>query len=177
MNKILVVVMAYPDNNGYVGLMYVHSRNLFYKKNGYSVTVLNFKAQEDYVYDGINVITYNTYCNYSGCYNICILHAANIRKHYIFLKKYGNRFEHLIFFFHGHEVLKINEVYSKPYNYIRNNKIKEKGQDLYDTFKLNIWRKYFERNYKKIHFVFVSNWMYENFLKYVKLDKKHLNGR
>ena len=69
--------------------------------------------------DGIKVISLKSYKNDNTKYDVLVLHAANIRNHYKFLKKYGQKFSRLLFFFHGHEVLKINEVYPKPYDYVR----------------------------------------------------------
>ena len=39
--SVLVLAGTYPDNEGHVGLMYVHTRNIYYVKNGLDVTVLN----------------------------------------------------------------------------------------------------------------------------------------
>ena len=113
--KLLVAVVDYPDNNGKVSLMYVHTRNVYYAKKGIDVTVLNFSTKKDYVFDGISVISLNTYESTVNSYDILLCHAANLRNHYRFLKKYEKKFKKIVFFYHGHEVLKINKVYSKPY--------------------------------------------------------------
>ena len=60
--NLLVAVADYPDNNGNVKLMYVHTRNIYYKKTGIDVTVLNFAAKNCYNYEiemdgGINEAT------------------------------------------------------------------------------------------------------------------------
>lgn len=111
MKKILVLVQDYPNNNGGVALMYVHVRNKYYIQHNIDVTVLNFSSVDDYVIDNIRVITENTYKEKNIKYDLVVSHAANIKNHYRFLKKYDNRFEHMIFFFHGHEVVMLNEVY------------------------------------------------------------------
>ena len=169
LKKILVAVENYPNNNGGVALMYVHTRNKAYATDGIDVTVLNFQAAESYVYDGIPVVTVSDYKSDKKKYDILVCHAANIRHHYLFLKKHGDDFERFIFFFHGHEVLKINKTYSKPYPYVRSSKIKLWLQDCYDDFKLSVWRKYYPKQKGKSTFVFVSNWMLDEFLKWTKI--------
>lgn len=169
MKKLLIVVEDYPDNNGKVTLMYVHTRNKSYKEFGFDVSVLSFRADKKYVIDNIPVITLDDYEKQKEEYDILICHAPNIRHHYHFLKKYGNNFPKFVFFFHGHEVLKINKTYSKPYPYVRNSKIKSWLQDCYDDFKLSVWRKYYPSVKDKSKFVFVSNWMLDEFLKWTKI--------
>lgn len=169
MKNILIAVEDYPNNDGGVALMYVHTRNKAYSENGLGVTVLNFQAKENYIYDGIRVITKETYLCSDGKYDILVCHAANIKHHYSFLKSNGNKFPRFVFFFHGHEVLKINQTYSKPYPYIRNSVVKSWIQDCYDDFKLDLWRKYFISVKEKSTFVFVSQWMLEEFLKWTKI--------
>lgn len=169
MRKILVVVEDYPDNHGNVTLMYVHTRNKYYMEHGFDVSVLNFRADKQYIIDNILVITLNDYEKQKEGYDILVCHAPNIRNHYRFLKKHGGDFSKFVFFFHGHEVLKINETYSKPYTYVRNSKIKTWMQDRYDDFKLSIWRRYYPRVKNKSTFVFVSRWMLDEFLKWTKI--------
>lgn len=159
MKKVLVLVAAYPTNDGGVSLAYVHTRNLEYVKNGIDVTVLNFSSKIDYIKDGIPVISFETFKKDKNDYGLLILHAANLRNHYRFLKKYDNRFNQLLFFYHGHEVMKINKQYSKPYDYVKHNKLRKKAEDVYDEFKLLIWKKYLRKNLYKCHFIYVSKWM------------------
>lgn len=175
--KILIAVADYPDNHGKVTLMYVHTRNVYYKKAGIDVTVLNFAAKEDYAYDGVDIITLNSFKKCKKSFDILLCHAANIRNHYLFLKKYGNCFKNFIFFYHGHEVLKCNKVYSRPYSYVRKNILNDIKQDLYDDFKLFVWRRYLPKIAYKSYFVFVSNWMKDEFFKWTKIKEKSLEGR
>ena len=175
MKKVLVLVQNYPDNSGGISLMYVHVRNKYYVKHGISVTVLSFTAKNDYNIDNIRVITEKTYKNENKRYDIAILHAANIKNHYRFLNKYEKEFRRLIFFFHGHEVLKINETYSKAFFYIKNRSLlKRIFQNIYDTLKLSIWHYYLSKVAYKSDYVFVSNTFYKEFKKYVGLSKKEL---
>ncbi len=177
MKKILVLVGDYPNNNGGVALMYVHVRNKYYVQHGIDVTVLNFRTDADYLIDGINVISKESYEKKNIKYDVAVLHAANIRNHYFFLKKYGDRFGNLIFFFHGHEVLKINEVYPEPYDYMKKNRwVQYFAQNCYDRLKLTIWHFYFKKVAYRTDFIFVSNWLYKEFQKYVKLSDVDLKG-
>lgn len=177
MKKVLVLVADYPNNNGGGALMFAHVRNKYYIQHDIDVTVLNFASKENYSIDRINVITLEFYRNSDQQYDILISHAANIRNHYRFLKKYGNRFERMMFFFHGHEVLKINEVYPEPYDYMKNGGlIKKSFQNLYDKFKLSVWHRYFKRIAYKSDFIFVSNWLYKKFVEYVKLTDQDLDN-
>ena len=177
MKKLLVLVQAYPDNEGKVTLMYVHTRNLGYVENGYDVTVLNFSAQKPYIIDGIPVITLKEYEADNNHYDVLVLHAANIRNHYRFLKKYGDKFEKFLFFYHGHEVLKINRDYSKPYFYVKKNFFKKIAQNVYDEIKLSVWKRYIPQITYKSYFVFVSKWMYDKFLENTRIDSRVLEGK
>lgn len=175
MKNVLVLVQDYPNNEGCVALMYVHVRNRYYIQHGINVTVLNFTTPKNYCIDGIKVITEETYLKENNKYEIVISHAANIKNHYRFLKKYGNNFERMFFFFHGHEVLMINDVYPKPYDFV--GKDSRRGiiiQNIYDKAKLLIWHKYFKKIAYKAEFVFVSKSLYAEFQKYVKLTTMDL---
>lgn len=175
--KILILVEDYPRQCGGISLMYIHTRNLYYQKHGIEVEVLNFRADQNYIYENIPVITLEHYKQYRPNYDLLIIHAANLKHHYLFLKKYGKGFERFLFFYHGHEVLKINQVYSKPYPYIQRNRVKEKLQDLYDDFKLYIWRRYLPKIRFKSEFVFVSQWMKDEFFKWTRIDERQMNER
>lgn len=177
MKKVLVLVQDYPNNDGGVALMYVHVRNKYYVQHDIDVTVLNFSTNENYKIDGISVLCESSYINSDIQYDVIISHAANIRNHYRFLRKHENKFKHMIFFFHGHEVLKINEVYPKPYEYVKKDSwIRTIAQNCYDNFKLSVWHKYYKKIAYKSDFIFVSNWLYSKFEKYVGLSGKDLEG-
>lgn len=168
--KVLVLATNYPDLEGNIALFYIHTRCKYYVENNIDVEVINFSASKKYVIDGVKVITLQDYINsQQKSYDILISHAPNLRQHYKFLKKYGANFEKHIFFFHGHEVLKINKVYSKPYKYMRSKN--RFLQDIYDSFKLKVWHHYFLKNNDKSYYVFVSNWMKKEFLKWTKIDE------
>lgn len=177
--KCLVVVENYPNLKGGISLAYVRTRNIYYKKNGVELDVLNFSTKESYVLDGINVYSLRDYIRVSQekSWDILICHAPNIRHHYVFLKRYGNRFERILFFFHGHEVLKRTKVYSAPYPYVKQNYLNNKIKDLYDEFKFCVWRAYIKHNYQKLYCIFVSNWMRDEFLRWIKPNPIYLEGR
>ena len=177
MEGVLVLVANYPDDNGKIAMKYVHIRNLYYKKNGIKVTVLNFNAKNDYEYEGIKVISLKTYYRNRQTYknSILILHAANIRNHFLFLIKNGTNFERFIFFYHGHEVLKTKDTYPEPYYYIHQKGRLYKGLvNVYDNIKLFIWKRYLPSIVEKSDFIFVSKWMLDKFVKYTNLSKEKL---
>lgn len=177
MKKILVLVQDYPNNNGGVALMYVHVRNKYYIQHDIEVTVLNFNTRENYIIDGIRVITEETYKSENNKYEVVVSHAANIKNHYRFLNKNSNDFDRMIFFFHGHEIVMINEVYPKPYDYMKKDSwIRVKLQNIYDRFKLSLWHYYLKKVAYKSDFIFVSNWLHNEFQKYVKLTDSDLKG-
>lgn len=178
MKKVLVLVADYPDNMGKVKLMYVHTRNLYYVRNQIDVTVLNFASHiDEYTLDDIRVISLNQYKKENNNYDILILHAANLRNHYVFLKKYGKRFERFIFFYHGHEVMKINKDYCKQYDFVKKKHIHNILQNVYDSVKLFIWRIYLPKVLFKSNFVFVSRWMLDIFLKNVRINPLKIESK
>ena len=130
--KVLVLTAFYPIPNGTHERMFVHVRNLYYKKCGIDVRVLNFNAKNDYEIDGIPVITLEHFkaSSQSSHFDVVISHSANVRSHYFFLKKYENIFDRLIFFFHGHEVLYLTKDYPEPYPYEKSSKWHRKKEDL-----------------------------------------------
>lgn len=168
--KALILCSDYPNNQGGKSLAYVHTRNMYYKEFGIDVTVLNFNTMKKYDIDGIQVISLKDYLEKKDFFDVLICHAANIRNHYRFLKRYQTNFKHVFFFFHGHEVLKVNQVYSKPFPFVKQNYVKDSLRDLYDTYKLHVWGKYFALKPKNIELVFVSEWMKKEFLKWTKIS-------
>lgn len=167
--SILVTVADYPDGHGKLAEMYVHTRNQYYAEHGIDVTVLNFRAGNNYVLDGIPVITLRQYERERRRYDVLLCHAANLRNHYRFLLKHGKEFPKFIFFYHGHEVLKTTRVYPQSYSFVKRSGIKESAQNMYDAFKLFVWRHYLPNVLSKSTLVFVSWWMLDEFLKWTKI--------
>lgn len=176
--KLLVLTEDYPSENSKM-LMYVHTRNLYYAQKEISVVVLNFRAKENYIIDGIQVITLEEYKNNTDKYNcdILISHAPNLKHHYRFLKKHEKNFKNIVFFFHGHEIVKINKVYPKPYNYMKQIPIKRVIRDVYDNIKLRVWKSCFTKIANKSHFIFVSNFLYNEFLNGVRIDRSKIENK
>lgn len=169
--KILCLVQAYPYLDGTKQLMYVHVRNMYYKKNGLDITVLNFSTDCDYFVDEIKVISEKTFYKDNNCYDLILCHAPNIKNHYRFLQK-NKEFKKVLFFFHGHEVLKINEAYPEPYYFKKGKfyKLKRIIQYVYDCFKLYLWKNYFLKK-NNIILIFVSEYLYRCFLNNMKSKK------
>ena len=176
--RILVITTEYPTKGTTGLLMNVHTRNLYYVKEGVDVTVLNFSSEQNYSFQGISVITYNNYVQDPQEYSILVSHAPNLRFHYKFIQKYESRFPKIVIFFHGHEVLRVNKVYSKPYIYMKKESLRKRIiQDVYDEYKLFLWRKYLPKILHKTFLIFVSKWMYEEFLKWVKIPEKIIHNK
>lgn len=173
--KILVLSTNYPSAANPSVLRYIHTRNIYYIYHGLDVTVLNFSTKTNYVQDGINVISLQSYSKEKNHYDILVSHAPNLRNHLTFLRKFNERFPRIVFFFHGHEVLMRSKVYSKPYPYVK--KSFSLLDDIYDWVKLRIWRTYFKKWLNKSTFVFVSNWMLSEFEKWVGVSRIELSGR
>lgn len=177
MIKVLVASADYPRPSGERPMMFVHVRNKEYIKNDIDVTVLNFAAISNYDIDGIRVITEQSYYQESAKYDLIISHAANVRNHYRFLKKEGNKFKKLIFIFHGHEILRINEVYPKPYSYVGTDGPRRLFQNGYDSFKFRVWSKFYKKHINDEELIFVSNWIYKEFKKNLKFTEKELKDK
>lgn len=173
--NLLVLTKDYPRPDGTHERMFVHVRDLYYAQNGINVTVLNFACDYDYTIDGIKVISLQTYKKDNRQYDIAVSHASNLRNHYRFLKKYEKRFNHIVFFFHGHEVLKLTEDYPRPYAYMKgNNKLKLVVQKAYDKLKLRLWKRYYKKLAQKSYYVFVSNWIFNRFKNNLNLTENDL---
>lgn len=176
--KILEIVAGYPDLNGGKASSFIHTRNLYYIQHGITPIVLNFRTDTDYVIDGVQVICLKTFREKyakGGYFTALASHASNVREHYRFLQQYETLFPHIVFFFHGHEVLRINECYPKPYDYMRKRSVQGTWvQNVYDSFKLHIWRKYYPKIAYKADFVFVSEWIRERFFHYLRLKPEDI---
>lgn len=178
--KILVLATSYPRLDGSYALQYIHSRNQLYLQHRIDVSVISFDATIDYEIDNIKVYTLASYekkLKYKS-FDLLISHAPNLRNHYRLIKKYGHLYEKIVFFFHGHEVLNTAKVYPEPYEYAKKTQLNfDIKRKVYDWFKLRVWNHYFKKNAHKCHFVFVSEWMYHMFLKFVKVDPTLIDAR
>lgn len=177
MIRVLVIAQNYPNLEGGISLQYIHSRNKWYVQNGIHVSVVSFEAKKDYVIEGVYVYTYRTYKKKiaSQYFDVLISHAPNLKRHFLFLLRYQHKFENIVLFVHGHEVLIRSREYPKTYSYM---KTKPKVlNDVYDRFKVAIWKRYFRCIAPKAKFVFVSKWMYNKFMEYVKIDEKIIGNK
>lgn len=171
----LIITEDYPNKNNKYANSYVHSRCIEYKKSQLNFKVLSFRAQTPYIYEGIDIISEDEFQKKykNKKINLVISHAPNIRNHLKFLMIYRKNIKKMLFFLHGHEVLKINKYYPKPYDFTKDKSIiKNLTQNFYDSFKLKVLKTFFLNNLKKnkVKFVFVSKWMKIQFLKNVQLD-------
>ncbi len=176
--NILVLCGAYPDLEGDISLNYVHTRNVSYLNNwDIDVTVLNFKTQHGYVKDGIKVISLDEFKDDKEIsYDILVCHAANLKNHYQFLKKYDKLFSKIVFFYHGHEVMKLTTDYPAEYYYKKRDRYKDYFISVYDNIKLKIWKKYILSNKHKLQLVFVSEWMLDIFEKNLRVNRTQFDG-
>ncbi len=170
---IIVLVTDYPHPSGRISMNYVHVRNKYYIMAGIDVTVVSFSATDDYVIDGVPVVTLASYSSRlsSKQMDVLVCHAPNLRNHYLFLHRYQRLFSKIIFVFHGHEVLRCAKAYPSPYDYVRSeNRIYFWVKDLYDILKLSVWRAYFPTITPKAAFFFVSKTMYQCFVEHVRIN-------
>lgn len=178
MTKVLVACADYPSDESRA-LQYVHVRNKYYQKHGIDVTVLNFASQKSYVYENIEVISLEDFYNKKESFKDCVLicHAPNLRNHYRFIKKNSGFFGKKLFFFHGHEIVKLNKAYPQPYPFMQENLWKKELRNLYDCFKLRIWRYYFLKEDTQSPLIFVSNSLKNDFLKFLRISEIDIADR
>lgn len=161
--KLLVLVQNYPSNENPYAMSYVHSRNIIYVENKCQVDVLNFSTNEQYNYEGINVLPEEN-INFEN-YDLIVSHAPNLKNHYRALRKLHSK--KIVFVFHGHEVLRGNLDYPKPYSWVKQSFIKSQIQNCYQIFKLKILTRWLKGRFSKnnkLGMIFVSDWMRERFV-------------
>lgn len=173
--RILVLAQEYSSKEK-ISQGFIHTRNLEYIKAGISVDVISFALKAGkYTLDDINVYSEQEFYTQHNIneYDIIVSHAPNIKKHCKFINKNKKEIKKIFFFFHGHEVLKSNEVYPKPYSFVKKRKIiKEIIRYLYDRFKLIYLTKFFKKYLSRSTYIFVSEWMYREFEKNIKIPEK-----
>ncbi|MDD4546189.1 MAG: hypothetical protein PHR24_02705 [Oscillospiraceae bacterium] len=173
--KVLVLAADYSHPDGRIKLHYIHMRNMYYLGHGIDVAVINFRADKAYTLESIPVITLKDYQADETQYDVLICHAPNIRNHYCFLIKYQKRFKNIIFVFHGHEVLRLNAAYPKPFPFMKNaTGIWRAAQNAYDGIKLRLWKGYLPGLAKKSRYVFVSGWIKREFFRNTRLKPQSL---
>jgi glycosyltransferase involved in cell wall biosynthesis len=172
--EILVLVQDYPNENNKYAMNYVHTRNLEYIKDGLNVNVLSFNAKHFYQYETIPVYSYHDFQQKfrDKTFDLIISHAPNVRNHVRFLLQYKEQYKKLIFFIHGHEVMKMSKYYPKPYPFVRTKKHLQLFRDVYDQFKLFVLKRFISQQIRqnRLKIIFVSNWMRDVFLENIRLD-------
>ena len=175
--NVLVVASAYPNlTRNYSGNFY-HTRNKYYLSRGIDVTVLSFQAEQPYVIDGIKVITRKEYEEKIADWKLVVCHAPD-NNIYKFLTNHYRNFKHIIFVFHGNEVLRRSLYYKWQYPYVEKDTFVTKlKQDIRDRLKLFLWKNKLQKLSYKSDYVFVSNWMYEEFLRNTKINPTIIKGK
>lgn len=175
--SVLVAVENYPGSTSgkAVSHQFVHVRNLYYQSLGVGVTVVSFAEKGSYIFEGIEVISVNEYRQRGEHYDLLLCHQPNLKHHLPFCLRHSDDFHGMVFFFHGHEVLKVSRTYPKPYPYVKTNPIAVALRDLYDEMKFRVWRRYFSMVRESSFFVFVSQWMYDEFMKWLRVDRAFLS--
>lgn len=159
--KILILTENYPDYDVPYAMSYVHSRNLEYIKQNVDVDVMNFSAKGKYEFENVNVLSRFDLIEFDQ-YDAVFSHAPNLKNHLKLLLSNINKIKVLVFFFHGHEVLKINEYYPEKYSWQRKHStLKVLFQNSYDYLKLFLIKSFIKKFRKKIKVVYVSSWMRE----------------
>lgn len=161
--NLLVLSEDYPNKDNLYAMPYVHNRVVEYLKEGVNVTVVSFKTDTDYFYEGVRVIRKGTEINFNSI-DLIVSHAPNIKNHICYLARYnkGNKVK-VIFFFHGHEIMDTKKYYPEAYSYDKSSVFKKNIQKIYDPIKLVILKKIIFSLIlcKKLSLVFVSDWMKE----------------
>lgn len=177
--RIIEVTSTYPTigkEKNYGGNFY-HTRNKRYIEKGIDVTVINFSTNICYEIDGVKVITVDEYKKNDTPWNILICHAPD-RNIYQFLKKNSKDFKHIFFVIHGNEALKLNRYLKNEYSYLHNSSLLKKIiQEIRDEVKVYLWGKFYSELSYKSEWIFVSNWMYEEFNKNIKIDKQIIKNK
>ncbi|MFC0236521.1 glycosyltransferase family 4 protein [Fictibacillus phosphorivorans] len=175
--KILVLTEDYPSNSNKYAMSYVHSRNLEYIKNRIEVTVLCFRSKNSYEIDNIRVFP-ESKVNINN-FDMVISHAPNLKNHVRYILKYRKCIKKILFFIHGHEVLLTSKIYPEPYKLLdTSSNFKKSFINIYDHIKIKVIKfflLYLLKN-EKCRIVFVSEWMFEEFVKHVKVSKEKLGN-
>jgi glycosyltransferase involved in cell wall biosynthesis len=150
--------------------MYVHTRNRYLRKYFSDIEVMSFSSRRDYLIDDIPVGSVKLVKIIKDIKESrFIFHAPNIRQHFFYVALLHLLKKDIFLYAHGHEFLRINSYYPKPYFYHRKTRLNHLFQDIYDFFKLRLWRLIISRN-NRIKLVFVSKWMLKEFKKNLRLD-------
>lgn len=159
--KILLLCETYPSPENLYAMSYVHSRAIEYMRAGHMVSVLSFSAGRDYVFEGIQVLTRKSAATRYD-FDVVMAHAPNVRNHLKFLAKFKPL--PMVLFIHGHEVLRVNHYYPRPFGFDRgaSEAVGRMARAIYDPLKLSLLRQFCKRQIaiaRPLGFIFVSDWM------------------
>lgn len=171
--KILILAENYPHPSHPETQAFIHTRSLFYRQKGLDFKVRSFRAQDDYVLDGIEVLSKDP----DEEIDLCIVHAANLRNHIAFLIKHRKKIKTVLFIFHGYEALHTWKRSGLPSHKSLKNLSRFMAQLLYDFIKLPLLKVSlsFLKNRLKCHFVFVSESLLNEISYEMNCDKKFFN--
>ena len=164
----------YPTGDN-VGDMFVHTRCKHYLQfNDVELIVVSIRAQNDYRYESIEVSTLKTflYKHKDETFDILMLHAPLYTRDKEFINEHKEFFKKIVFVFHGYEAVNESKVYPKPYEYQRASLIKRMWRKLRTSSerkKLRGLRRLCSYVGKKLYFVFVSNSLKKEFIKWTKI--------
>lgn len=156
--NILILTEDYPCEKNPYALSYIHTRVSAYIKHGLKCTVLSFRAQRDYVFEEVSVVS--SISNIER-FDLVVSHAPNLRHHIRFLNSNIESISKLVFWVHGHEVMNVFSQYPKPYKWAYRQRLNRIAHLLYSPLKLRLLRYFLEKfcRVSSVHFVFVSGWM------------------
>lgn len=160
--RILLLCEAYPSPRNLYAMSYVHSRSIEYVRAGHAVSVLSFTADKDYAFEGIQILTSNS-AKMRRDFDVVMAHAPNVRHHLKFLARFAPL--PLALFIHGHEILRMNRYYPRPFDFNRGGAevLGRVARAIYDPLKLSLLRHFCRRQIataRPLGFVFVSEWMH-----------------
>lgn len=140
-------------------MAYVHTRAKAYRAEGHTSHALSFGCREPYELDGVKVFPEGAVD--LDDYDVIALHAANLRNHFRLLR--GCKGRHLVFFWHGHEILRSSD-YPAPYSWAKR-PVRDFVKAVYDRFKLRFLRKRLKSlgRTNKVQSIFVSGWLVDQF--------------
>lgn len=168
--NILVIQEVYPSVDNPYQQAWAHVRNKAYVAQGASVKVVCSSAKSHSSYEGVDVYPLTSFRNLLDWCSLIVVHQPNIKLHYRLLR--NNKDKKIVFFLHGHEVMFINEDYSRPFLFSPDAALRNKiFRYFYDRVKVFLLKRLFlSQGIDRVGFVFVSNWMKDIFQRRVKFD-------
>lgn len=148
--------------------------------DNYLINVLSFNAKEDYVFEGISVLTEDSHkSKLTVDYDVIISHAPNLRNHVRFIILNFFKTKACIFIFHGYEAIDVmKRVYHQQTlsNYPVRPKLIFK---IYNKIKLPILKISLKiiHALKKSHFIFVSNTLWREVISDMRAPELFILGK